>query len=78
MLDEDPSQTQEELALVLGVTRQPISKRWHTLGMIQKQETWVPYDLKPSDVERRFFACEELLKKERVKKEGFSSSHRVG
>ena len=42
----------------LGVTRQAISKRLHALGMIQEPGTSVPYDLKPKDVERRFFACE--------------------
>ena len=41
--------------------------------MIQKQGTWDPYDLKPRDVERRFFACEQLL--QRQKKEGFL--HRI-
>ena len=54
-------QTQEELASSLGVTRQAISKRLHALGLIQRQGTWVPYDLKPKDVERRFFDCERLL-----------------
>ena len=44
LLDEDPCQTQEELALALGVTRQAISKRLLTLGMIRKQGTWVPYE----------------------------------
>ena len=39
LLDEDPCQTQEELASVLGVTRHAISKRLHALGMIQKQGT---------------------------------------
>ena len=61
LLDEDRCQTQEELASELGVIRQAISKRLHALGMIQKQGTWVPYDLKPRDVERRFFPCEKLL-----------------
>ena len=42
---------QEELALVLGVTRQAISKRFHPLGMIQKQGTWVPYNFKPRGVD---------------------------
>ena len=37
--------------------------------MIKKQGTWVPYDLKPRDVEHRFFACEQLL--QRQKREGF-------
>ena len=35
--------------------------------MIQKQGTWVPYDLKSRDVERRFFACEQLLQREKMK-----------
>ena len=39
LLDEDPCQTQEKLASVLGVTGQAIFKRLHALGMIQKQET---------------------------------------
>ena len=65
MLDEDPFQTQAELASALEITRQAISKRLHALGMIQKQGTWVPYDLKPRDVERRFFACEQLLQRQK-------------
>ena len=53
LLDEDPCQTEEELALASGVTCQAIPKRLHALELIQKQGTWVPYDLKPRDVERR-------------------------
>ena len=73
LLDEDSCQTHEELASALGVTRQAISKRFHGLAMIQKQGTWVPYDLKLRDVERRFFACEQLL--QRQKRKGFL--HRI-
>ena len=73
LLYEDPCQTQEELASTLGVTGQAISKRLHALGMIQKQGTWVPYDLKPRDFECRFLANEKLL--QRQKRKGFF--HRI-
>ena len=73
LLDEDSCKTQEELASALGVTRQAIPKRLHALGMIQKQVTSVPYHLKPKDVNRRFFACGQLL--ERQKRKGFL--HRI-
>ncbi|EGI68987.1 Mariner Mos1 transposase, partial [Acromyrmex echinatior] len=46
LLDEDPCQTQEELALSLEVTQQNISLRLKAMGMIQKQGNWVPYELK--------------------------------
>jgi len=39
------------------------------LGIIQKQGTWVSYELKPRDLERRFFMCEQLL--QRQKRKGF-------
>jgi len=67
LLHEDSCQTQEELARSLGVTQQAISKRLKTMGMIQKQENWMSYDLKPRNVERRLFACEQLLKRQRRK-----------
>ncbi|GFV62774.1 mariner Mos1 transposase [Trichonephila clavipes] len=37
------------------------------MGRIQKQGNWVPYELKPRDVERRLFACEQLLARQRRK-----------
>ena len=39
----DSCQTQERLALTLGVTQPAISHRLKSLGMIQKQGNWVPY-----------------------------------
>jgi len=47
LLDEDPCQTQEELASALEVTRQAISKRLHALGMIQKVDNARPHVAKP-------------------------------
>jgi len=51
------------------VTQQTISYRLKSLGMIQKQGNWVPYELKPRNVERQFFTCEMLLA--RHKRKGF-------
>lgn len=73
LLDEDPCQTQNELAESLGVDHTTVAKRLKALGMIQKQGHWVPYELKPRDVERRFFTCEQLL--QRQKRKGFL--HRI-
>ena len=44
-------------------------KRLKVLGMIQTQGHYVPYELKPRDVERRFVTCELLL--QRQKRKGF-------
>ncbi|GBP06744.1 Mariner Mos1 transposase [Eumeta japonica] len=67
LLDQDSCQTQQELAGSLGVAQQAISKRLKIVGMIQKQGYWVPYELKPRDVERHLFACEQLLSRQRRK-----------
>ena len=72
LLEQDSCQNQGELARSLGVTQQAISKRLKAMGMIQKQGNWVPYELKPKDVER-LFACEQLL--ERQRRKGFL--HRI-
>ena len=53
LLDEDSCQTQKELALTLGVI-QTISYRLKSLGMIQKQGNWVPYELKPRNLTADF------------------------
>ena len=38
-----------------------ISHRLKSLGMIKKQENWIPYELTPRNVECRFRTCEILL-----------------
>ena len=67
LLEQDSCQNQEELARSLGVTQQAISKCLKAKGMIQKQGNWMPYELKPRDVERRLFTCEQLLERQRRK-----------
>jgi len=62
LLDEDSCQTQKELALTLR-SDSTISYRLKSLGMIQKQGNWIPYELKPRNVEHRFFTCEMLFAK---------------
>lgn len=67
LLDQDSCQTQQELAGSLGVTQQAISKCLKVIEMIQKKGNWVPYELKPRDVERRLCVCEQLLARQRRK-----------
>lgn len=73
LLDKDSCQTQAELAESLEVDLATISRRLKALEMIQKQGNWVPHELKPRDVERRFCMSEILL--ERHKKKSFL--HRI-
>ena len=46
------------------------------MGMVQKQGYWVPHELKPRDVEHRFFTCEQLL--QRQNRKGFFASNSDG
>lgn len=73
LLNQDSCQTLAELAKSLRVDDTTVSKRLKALGMIQKQGHWVPYELKPRDVERRFLTCELLLQRQRRK----SFLHRI-
>jgi len=56
---------QDELIQSLGVVQSPISMRLKALGMIQRQGNWIPNELKPRDLERRFFTCEQLLEQQK-------------
>jgi len=39
------------------------TSRFCTRAMGMIQGNWMPYELKPRDVERRFFTCEQLIQK---------------
>ena len=54
LLEEDQSQTQEELAELLEITQQAVFIRLRVMEIIQKQGNWGPYELKPRDVEMIF------------------------
>lgn len=54
MLNENPAQTQNELALQLEVTRRLISACVHKLRKIQKLGRWIPHELSPESKQRRF------------------------
>ncbi|UYV75336.1 hypothetical protein LAZ67_12003579 [Cordylochernes scorpioides] len=63
-LDEDATQTQKELAKTLGVTQPAILLRLKEIGMIRGFGNWVPCELKPRDVECRFYVknCSNVQK----------------
>ena len=58
LLHEDSCQVQAELAESLGVDHTTVFKCLKALRMIQKQGHWVPYELKPKDVEQHLVMCE--------------------
>lgn len=69
LLNENPCQTQEELAQQFGVTHQAISLRLHAMGKIQKEGKSVPHELTDDNKKRRVDICMNLLS--RCKKKYF-------
>uniref|UniRef100_A0A1I7XPH6 HTH_48 domain-containing protein n=1 Tax=Heterorhabditis bacteriophora TaxID=37862 RepID=A0A1I7XPH6_HETBA len=50
LLDENPSETQEELAEQLGVDKATVSRRLHEMGKIRELEKWVPHELSEDSI----------------------------
>lgn len=73
LLDEDDTQTQDQLAEALNMTRQGISKRLHAMGKIQKEGKWVPHELTERQMENRRATSEILL----LRHERKSFLHRI-
>jgi len=59
LLNEDPRQSQIEFGESLGVARSTISMHLKAWAMIQKKGNWIPYELKPRDLEIYFSTCEQ-------------------
>lgn len=49
LLDEDDTQTQQQMAEKLNVGRRMVGDRLHAMGKIQKAGEWVPHKLKDRD-----------------------------
>lgn len=73
LLDEDDTQSQQELADQLNVSQKAISIRLKAMGKIQKVGKWVPHELNERQQENRKTICEMLLK--RYKRKSFL--HRI-
>lgn len=69
LLNENASQTKQELSMQFGVTYQCMHMRLQQLGMIQKEGRWIPQNLSPEIKERRFDTAMSLLT--RFKKSDF-------
>ena len=63
LLDEDPTESQQQLAQTLNVTRGAIFQRLKAMGKIQKYGKWVPYQLNYRQMENRKTICEMLLQR---------------
>ena len=57
LLDEDDTQTQQQLAYQLNVTREAISIRLKSMGKIQKMGKWIPHELHERQQENRKTTC---------------------
>ena len=73
LLDEDDTQTQQQLADALDVGRSTISIRLHAMGKIQKEGKWVPHELTERQQESRRTTCKLLLQRQQRK----SFLHRI-
>jgi len=63
LLDDDPTQTQRQLAEALHVSQETISRRLRAMGKINKLGKWVPHNLNERQMENRKVTCEMLLQR---------------
>ena len=53
LVKENPFLTQKKIAEHYCVSQRGISKRMKKIGMIQKKNIWIPYDLSENNEKRR-------------------------
>jgi len=70
LLDQDPTQTQRQLATALNVSQETVSRRLKAMGKVSKLGKWVPHDLNERQME---VTCETLLQRHERK----SFLHRI-
>jgi [histone H3]-lysine36 N-dimethyltransferase SETMAR len=73
LLDEDDTQTQQQLADQLNVAQESVSRRLRAMGKIHKIGKWVPHELNKRQMENRKTTSEILLTRHKRK----SFLHRI-
>ncbi|KFD50320.1 hypothetical protein M514_08820 [Trichuris suis] len=63
LVESDPTQTQDEMAVKFGVSRQTICAHLKQLGKVKKLDKWVPHELSEQQMFRRLEVCSSLLRR---------------
>ena len=66
-MDDDPTQTQQQLAEALHVSQKTISRRLRAMGKIYKIDKWVPHNMNDRQMEYRKITCVILLQCQETK-----------
>jgi len=67
LLDENSTQTLQELSAALNVTSMAVSKRLRAMGKIQKEGKWLPHELTANAIANRLNISISLLARHKKK-----------
>jgi len=73
LVDQDPCQTLQELSESLNVDKSTVSRRLHSIGLVQKLGNWLPHELTERAIANRLTMSELLLQRQKRK----SFLHRI-